>query len=667
MKKRKIGQAVIIFTLLLVPALYALIFLGAYWNPASHMTNIPVAVVNCDRGYVAHGKTSNIGSELVDTLKSNDNVKWIFTDKDDAEEGIKTQRYYAVLIIPENFTENISSATSETKTQGILYFKSNDKAGLMVSTMLSSVSSNIETSICQTISESIVEKITTQLIQLPASIKKLSDGLGKLESGSNKLQEGMSTLVKGQTAFNGGLNSLTTGLDTANQGSDKLKAALNKLSEKTSLFATGMNSSISATDAIASASEKYTTGFSSLSSSLNEYLTTSSKQIQNSINIVTYLQSYIAEHPDSTRDANIQAIISGFNSSNSSQSQTADSAEITKTLSDSLNKLNELNSQINTAIQQMPDRMETAADGANALSKALEQVYNGSASLSSGLDSASQGANTLSRNSESILAGETQIDDGLTQLVSGVELLKNSVDSSILELTGSTSALEGLGKFVAQPVEVESTKIGEAENTGTALAPFMLSLCLYIGSMMIMITIFTMDKLKFYETRIAQKIKIDFGLFRYQIIGIFQAILIAFTVHIILGLHLQSVIQFYSICILGSLAFTTLIQVLVMLFKSFGKLLTLLFMMCQLTAGGGVLPTVILPDFYKSIHPYMPMTYTINALRNVILSFEPDNYHNSIIVLLGISVISALIVILLSYMDHKKVNTQDRQILPITD
>jgi len=73
------------------------------------------------------------------------------------------------------------------------------------------------------------------------------------------------------------------------------------------------------------------------------------------------------------------------------------------------------------------------------------------------------------------------------------------------------------------------------------------------------------------------------------------------------------------------------------------------------------LPTEILPDFYKGIHPYMPMTYTINALRNVILSIEPGNYHQSIIVLICITLVSALLVILLSYINHRKVKTQDEQ------
>lgn len=387
LKKKIVTQSIVIFTLLLVPALYALIFLGAYWNPISHTSDIPIAVVNSDEGVVVNGGAKNIGNELVESLKSNDQVNWIFTNQEDADAGVASQDYYAELVIPSDFTKNIASAGSETKIQGTIYFKSTDKKGMMASSILDNLSGNLEATINKTISKSIVDTLSISLKSLPAGLQQLSNGLGQ---------------------------------------------------------------------------------------------------------------------------------------------------------------------------------------------------------------------------------------------------------------------------YISQPVVMEHSKIAEAENTGTALAPFMISLCLYIGAFMIMITIFGMDNVKFDELKISRKIGFDLGLFRYQIIGIVQAVMIGFTVHILLGLHMDSAIGFYGVCILGSLAFTTLIQVIVMLFKGFGKILCLLFMVCQLTAGGGVLPTEILPDFYKAMHPFMPMTYTINALRNTILGMESDNFQYNCGILIVITVISALIVMLLSFLEYRK-------------
>jgi putative membrane protein len=446
MNKKIVTQSAVIITLLLVPALYALIFLGAYWNPIGHMSDIPVAVVNSDEGFSINGEVKNIGNELVSNLKSNKQVNWIFTDKKAADDGVRNEDYYAELIIPEDFTKNISSAASKTKTQGTLYFTATDKKGMMASSILGSLSSSLEANINKTISESIVNNFTISLQSLPAGLQQLSAGLDALDKGSSQLVVGAS------------------------------------------------------------------------------------------------------------------------------------------------------------AVPTIP----------------------------------------------------TAVSQGLVQLNSSIKQIKSSVDGNLTQLNASTSALQGLGAYIAQPVKVENSKLAEAENIGTALAPFMISLALFIGGFMIMITIFSMDDIKFKPLEISKKLRFDLGLFRYQLIGIAQAILIALTVHILLGLSLQDAVGFYAICILGALAFTTLIQVVVMLFKSFGKVLCLLFMVCQLTAGGGVLPTQILPGFYKAIHPYMPMTYTINALRNTILSMDLESYHFNILVLSMIAIISALIVLFISFLEYRK-------------
>ena len=123
MEKRRVAQVGIIAILLLVPAFYAFMFLGAYMDPAGNMSNVAIAVVNCDQGGMLDGKSKNIGSELVESLKLSDKVEWVFTDKQDADDGVLNQKYYAELVIPENFTKNISSVGDENKTQGVLFFE----------------------------------------------------------------------------------------------------------------------------------------------------------------------------------------------------------------------------------------------------------------------------------------------------------------------------------------------------------------------------------------------------------------------------------------------------------------------------------------------------------------------------------------------------------------
>ncbi len=652
MKRKLIMQITVTALISLIPAFYAFIFLYAYWDPTSHLSDISIAVVNNDKGSVIDGENKNIGNSLVDKLKSNSNVKWVFTDKKGADNGVLKEKYYAELVIPDDFTKCISTAAEANKTQGTLYFKSNDKMGTFASSIMSSFSANIENTVSESITESLVDSLTGKLQELPDSLQKLSDGLSKLDKGAEQLSQGMNTLTQGQSLFNSGLNKISVGLGSAGNGSQTLNSALQLLLGKSMLFANALNENTNSLQTLSNYSGQYNSGLNTLSSKLNTYIDTSSKGLQQSIEIISWLKAYVAQHPESMTDANMQQIISALSSISGSQSDTTDPTAAASALTSALNKLNQTYEQINTAIQKLPGGMQTASAGADALSDAVGQLSGGSESLSSGIDTLSQGANTLNEKSQLILSSDQKVLSGISQLRTGIGQMKASVDSSIQQLKNSSTALEGYGKFAANPVKMEITKIGEAKNTGMAMAPFMISLCLWLGGLMFIIIFTTMDKVKFDELKLSQKIKIDFGLFRFQLLAVIQAVCLAFTVLHILGLQVNNTAQFYGICVLGGVVFITIIQVTVLVFGDFGKLLSIIFMLLQLTAGGGMMSVELVPSFYKAIHPYMPMTYTISALRDNVLSMDTSNYNQSMLVLTITLIVGLLLTVLLSLFTH---------------
>ncbi len=652
MKRKLIMQITVTALISLIPAFYAFIFLYAYWDPTSHLSDISIAVVNNDKGSVIDGENKNIGNSLVDKLKSNSNVKWVFTDKKDADNGVLKGKYYAELVIPDDFTKCISTAAEANKTQGTLYFKSNDKMGTFASSIMSSFSANIENTVSESITESLVDSLTGKLQELPDSLQKLSDGLSKLDKGAEQLSQGMNTLTQGQSLFNSGLNKISVGLGSAGNGSQTLNSALQLLLGKSMLFTNALNENTNSLQTLSNYSGQYNSGLNTLSSKLNTYIDTSSKGLQQSIEIISWLKAYVAQHPESMTDANMQQIISALSSISGSQSDTTDPTAAASALTSALNKLNQTYEQINTAIQKLPGGMQTASAGADALSDAVGQLSGGSESLSSGIDTLSQGANTLNEKSQLILSSDQKVLSGISQLRTGIGQMKASVDSSIQQLKNSSTALEGYGKFAANPVKMEITKIGEAKNTGMAMAPFMISLCLWLGGLMFIIIFTTMDKVKFDELKLSQKIKIDFGLFRFQLLAVIQAVCLAFTVLHILGLQVNNTAQFYGICVLGGVVFITIIQVTVLVFGDFGKLLSIIFMLLQLTAGGGMMSVELVPSFYKAIHPYMPMTYTISALRDNVLSMDTSNYNQSMLVLTITLIVGLLLTVLLSLFTH---------------
>ena len=104
MKEKKktpwIMKAAIIIGVLVIPLLYSYFYLGAFWDPYARLDDVPVAVVNLDSGAVINGEERNLGQEICDNLEKDGTLKFVFTDKADAEQGVLENDYYASITIP---------------------------------------------------------------------------------------------------------------------------------------------------------------------------------------------------------------------------------------------------------------------------------------------------------------------------------------------------------------------------------------------------------------------------------------------------------------------------------------------------------------------------------------------------------------------------------------
>lgn len=642
MKRKLIMQLCAIAMLCLIPALYAYIFLSAYWDPASHLSEIPVAVVNQDIGAMINGKSMNIGNSMVEKLQENHNIHWVFTTAKDADDGVASGKYYAELIISNDFTQCISTAAEPEKIKGTLRFISNDKLGTFASSVMSGISAGIESMISMSITENLIDSLANQLGALPGTLQKLSDGLASLDDGAERLYQGMAELVRGQTEYTQGVEKLAAGFAELGTGGNNLRDGLQKLSGKSSQFANALSLNSGKMDTLSESSGKMQAGLLAISASLNTYFDAATASLQKSIAIISLLQAYIADHPESAADPHMQQIISALGSMGGGTANPADAAAALKA---AMSQLTGAYAQLNTAIQTLPNGMQTAADSAKALSDAIKRILNGSVSLSSGFATLNDGAELLLKNARLILSSEQKLQNGVEQLRNGIRQIKSSVGDSVLQLNDSSAALQGFAGYAADPVGMITSKIGEARNTGTAMAPFMLSLCLWLGGLMIVIIFTTMERFKFNEITPNRGL-LDVGLFRFQLIAVIQSACLAFTAVNILGIEVENTLQFYGICILGGVAFITVIQLLVMAFQDFGKLLSIIFMLLQLTASGGMMSMELVPPFFKAIHSYMPMTYTINALRDNLLAMDSASYNHSMSVL-AVTLVSGLLAVAL--------------------
>ena len=104
---------VVIAGICVIPSLYAWFNIYANLDPYANTGNIRIAVVDLDRGTdderVGH---LDAGAAVVDKLRDNRQLGWVFTDQDTAVEGVKAGDYYAAIVIPETFSADLASVFS---------------------------------------------------------------------------------------------------------------------------------------------------------------------------------------------------------------------------------------------------------------------------------------------------------------------------------------------------------------------------------------------------------------------------------------------------------------------------------------------------------------------------------------------------------------------------
>src|SRR5690625_1294304 len=115
--------AIIIGGLIILPSLYAWLNIKASWDPYAQTGQIPIGIVNEDKGAMIRDEEIHVGDTLVDTLRKNDDFNWQFVDREKAMDEVRFGNYYAVIIVPENFSETLGTViTDEPEKAQIEYY-----------------------------------------------------------------------------------------------------------------------------------------------------------------------------------------------------------------------------------------------------------------------------------------------------------------------------------------------------------------------------------------------------------------------------------------------------------------------------------------------------------------------------------------------------------------
>ncbi|NPC92095.1 YhgE/Pip domain-containing protein [Bacillus sp. WMMC1349] len=654
---------------LFIPLIYSSVFLAAYWDPYGNVDQLPVAVVNADKGTTYEGKDLHIGDDLVKKMKEDKKFDWHFTSKDEALDGLKNEEYYMVVEIPKDFSKNASTVLDKKPKKLQLIYHTNAGRNYVGAQISDKAIEKLQHSVGSEITEQYAEVIFDNFGKLAKGLDQASEGAGKLDhglkdarKGSQKLEKNLKKLAKSQMKFNKeGMKKFGAGNATLNKKIHELDSALAQFQQKSGelyngskKLQEGMSPLVSGLGQMNEKAEKISQFEKLISDEKISQLETTLSKAEKAKKDITQIATEITKLEKALKNqkGNIKKIIESSNLLTKEQ-KAALAKQIEEKAGDiKLPELDQLKSRI-PDLSKLPDlsnikkeieKLKNVPDDVNKLYKGSQKIQKGMDSLTDGLSAYNEkfsqakagsskianGSQTLTEKfadlqsaskkledaSSKLADGATTLDDGLGKLSDGSGKLSNKL-SDAADKTGNIKAGKDNYHMFSNPVGVDDDKINNVSNYGTGLTPYILSLGLFVGALMITVVF----DVKEPSARPESALSWFFSKFSILLpVGILQAVIACTIILFGIGLEVESIWRFYVFSIIMSITCVLIIQFLAAALGNPGRFIAVIILVLQLGGSGGTFPVALVPEFFQKVHAALPMTYSIAGYRAIISS-----------------------------------------------
>ena len=670
-----------------IPSLYAWYNIVANWDPYGNTQGIKIAIANNDQGTQNDlvGEL-NAGDKVVDQLKENDQLGWTFVDSAaDAKEGVESGEYYAAIVIPKNFSDNLVSMLDGNYHQPKLTYYVNEKksaiAPKVTDTGANTIEEQINSEFVSTVGETVAsiakdagvdlkDKATQTQDSLTSSVSEASDTLGEVRDSIGDMNAAIdktSGAIASADAALAGLQGQTPSLTQAiAQGNDLLGearatagnsvASLSKALSEGSLALTKTSASANAaigklTGTVTSTTTRIDNSLESLQATIDH-----NKAVIGHLEILVNdtstgseeIDARIVSTIDLLREQNekLQSIKDGLSAQSSAM---ANDAAAVSGASDAINNAiqtgatNLGQAQTNLGQNALP-KASSALDSFAAVSGDLTGIVSGmTPTIASArgtlaqLDATLKQAKTTLSQTDASLA---KVQDKLATAANDIAALQTS--ESMGELADLMDVdVNDVADFMASPVELASKSIYPVKSFGSGIAPFYTNLALWVGGyVLIAIYKLEVDREGIGSFTARQGY---FGRWLLLVIlGALQAIIVTVG-DLVIGVQCVSPLLFVLGGIAISFTYVNIIYALSTTFKHIGKAIGVILVIVQIPGSSGMYPIEMMPGFFQWLHPLLPFTYGINLLRETVGGMYSFNYLFNLCIL-GVFLIVALFI-----------------------
>lgn len=630
----KLPRAAIVAVVLL-PLLYGALYLWSFWDPYARLDRVPVALVNEDKGATEDGKRIAVGAEIADGLHDSKVFAWHEVSAAQARDGVASGAYYLSLTMPKDLSTRIASSSGAAPETGALQVRTNDANNYLVGQISRTVFSEVRTVASTKASRSFLDRIFISFSDIHDATQEaakgadeLKGGIGEARKGSRDLSDGLQDAKASSGKLASGLTRLSKGAGELETGSRQITSGTRALADKVNALAGGLRPYLKddgksiekAARAVADSSRRLRGDIDTMVASVPPAAATAQKSADE-LAAVHRQRCTETEQPDPACPALRQASAAAATAAGAA----VDAEALVKGNKNELRKfdakLADLQSRATDLAKRSPrlgDDLDGAVDRVNALDAGARKVAQGARNLRGGLGSAQSGSTELDAGVAKLKKGAGNLDGGLFKLADGSAELAVGLQGGVTKIPDyDQQDRDRRTQMMADPVQLASDSLHKAPNYGTGFAPYFIPLSLWVGAMVAYMIIQPLNRRALAAGGSAWRIALA-GWLPVVAIGLVQVGALMAVLRWALGLtmaHSAGTIAFLALTI-G--CFAAIVQWLNACFGAAGRILVLAVLMLQLTSAGGTYPVQTSPTFFQVLHPFLPMTHVVEALRRLI-------------------------------------------------
>src|SRR5690625_2887551 len=508
---------------------------------------------------------------------------------------------------------------------------------------------------------------------------ELSDGTDSAHSGAGDLVVGLDALTDGAYDLSDGASQLAAGTAEASEGSTQLSDGLAELNDKTSGLpdtartidseanniagriqdlAGALDNAASEVTGIVSGLEDALDKAEGLKGTADNVLESADSLTDGTGGVATDSQELLEDWDNLSEDQRKAALQDIANDAGTAQDNVASVRDGAESLADDasallgdgsssgLTGLTEDSQDIQAILDEAYQGADKASEGSRLLYEGADRLTAASGTLVEGADelagaigTASSASSELSDGLVTLRDGAAELDDGTDQLVSGTSDAASGagdlhsglgdLDEGANELTTglddgkdevptyTDEESDHLASTAADPVELNDRRTHEVEGYGWGLAPYFMSLALWVGAMGYFLMRPALNMRQIVRSGSTLRAVIS-SITPAFIMAFIRSSLMATLVRFGVGIDMADTAGVYALSFFASLTFFMINQMLIAALGPPGRFIALVMIVLQLSAAGGTYPIETAPEFLQRLHSWLPITHSVDGLRSLI-------------------------------------------------